>query len=96
VGAVKAGEATRSVAEGLALTALAHTPATLLPRLAKLGSRFLARAQPVLSLAPWGADGGGKVPHVAEPTGGEEAMPGSPARGGGNLGLQALSPVNLR
>ena len=87
VGAVKAGEATRSVAEGLALTAQARTTATLFPRRAELGSRFWhgrSAAQPVPSVKPLG----GRM--------GEEAMPGSPARGGGNLGLQALSPVNLR
>ena len=45
VGAVKAGAATRSAAEGLALTAQARTTATLLPRLTGPGSRFLALAE---------------------------------------------------
>ena len=44
-GAVKAGAATRSAAKGLALTEGARAAATLLPRLAGLGSGFLARAQ---------------------------------------------------
>ena len=42
----------------------------------------MARAKPVPSWAPWGADGLGTVPHGAKPTGGWEAMPGSPAEAG--------------
>jgi hypothetical protein len=58
-GAVKAGVATRSAAEGLALTAGARAAATLACRLAGLGSRVLARAQPVPSGKPLGGRMGG-------------------------------------
>jgi len=74
-----------------ALTAGARAAATLLYRLAGLGSRVRhgrSKAPPVPSLSPLGGDGGGKaqrpIERVAEPLGGKEAMPGSPAGGGGN------------
>jgi len=61
------------------------------------GFWFRARAEPVLSSSPLGGDGGGKAQRpiecVAEPTGGWEAMPGSPARGGGNPRSALTGPL---
>src|SRR5437868_15070030 len=105
-GAVKAGEASRSAAEGLALTVQARAAARLSLRLAGLGSRFWhgrSGAEPVPSSSPLGGGWGRHGAPRCLIHGGQEAMPGSSVGGGGNLRsaltgppIAALTGVPLR